>query len=95
MSLTVSDVQALRVGWDGTNSRLNIGATATGKTTSSRIAALSSDVGYHLNISGAAAATTDFYVPGGIILFGLIDANRINCISATGGNGTLYISESV
>lgn len=94
MSLTVSDVQALRVGWDGTTKRLNIGATATSATTTSRISALSSDVGYHLNVSGT-AATTDFYVPGGIILFGVADAKSIGCISATGGNGTLYISESV
>ena len=94
MSLTVSDVQALRVGWAGTTRRLNIGATATSTVTTSRISALSSDVGYHLNISGT-AATTDFYVPGGIIMFGLTDSNTIGCISATGGNGTLYISESV
>ena len=94
MSLTVSDVQALRVGWSGGVRRLNIGATATSTVTASKIAAMSSDVGYHLNIGGL-AATTDFYVPGGIILFNLVDCQAIGCISATGGNGTLYISEAV
>ena len=94
MSLTVANVQALRTGWDTQDARLNIGSTATSMTPSSRIVALSSDVGYHLNISGT-AATTDFYVPGGIILFNVVDGYSIGCISATGGNGTLYISESV
>lgn len=94
MSLTVADVQAVRVGWDGADKRLNIGATATSANVTSQIVALSSDVGYHLSIGGT-AATTDFYVPGGIILFNRVDAKSINCITATGGNGTLYISETL
>lgn len=94
MSLTVNDIQALRTGWGGAARRLNIGATATSVTATSKIVALSSDVGYHLNIGGT-AATTDFYVPGGIILFNLVDAKSVGCISATGGNGTLYISEAI
>lgn len=94
MSLTVSDIQALRIGWDGTSRRLNIGATATSATPTSRICALSSDTGCHLNIGGT-AATTDFYVPGGIVMFAVVDRQTLGCISATGGNGTLYISESV
>ena len=94
MSLTVSDVQAVRTGWDGTTSRLNIGATATSRVTTSRLAALSSDVGYHLNIAGT-AATTDFYIPGNVVIYVLTDSKSIGCISATGGNGTLYISEAV
>lgn len=94
MSLQVLNIQALRTGWDTTNSRLNIGATATSRTPSGRLCALSSDVSYCLNIAGT-AATTDFMVPANVIIYAINDGKSIGCISATGGNGTLYISEAV
>ena len=94
MSLQVADIQALRIGWEDTNFRLNIGATATSRATASRITALSSDVGYHLRVGGN-AATTDFFVPGNVIVFAITDNQPVGCITATGGNGTLYLSESV
>lgn len=94
MSLTVGDIQALRVGWEGFTNRLNIGATATSRTTGSRLVALTSDVAYHLRIGGN-AATTDFMIPANVLWFNVTDAKDVGCISATGGNGTLYISETV
>ena len=66
-------------------STLTSGENHVGKETSTTSAAKTSGT----------AATTDFYIPGGIILFNVVDGNSIGCISATGGNGTLYISESV
>ena len=94
MSLTTLDIQALRTGWDGTNSSINIGATATSRLSASTMVALSSDVSYCLNIAGT-AATTDFRIPANVVLFVIADKKTIGCISATGGNGTLYISEAV
>ena len=94
MSLTTLDIQSLRTGWVGTNFSVNIGATATSRLSASTFVALSSDVSYCLNIAGT-AATTDFRIPANVVLFVLVDKKTVGCISATGGNGTLYISEAV
>lgn len=94
MSLQVLNIQALRTGWDGTNFSLNIGATATSRVTGASLCAISSDMAYCLNI-GDTAATTDFMVPANVIIYAITNNKSLGCISATGGNGTLYISEAV
>ncbi len=94
MSLQVLNIQALRTGWAGSNSSLTLGATATSRTPSSRVCALSSDGAYHISIAGT-AATTDFMVPANVLWYAITDQKALSCISATGGNGTLYISEAI
>ena len=94
MSLTTLKIQSLRTGWAGTNSSINIGATATSRLSRATIVALSSDVSYCLNIAGT-AATTDFRIPANVLFYCITDNKTVGCISATGGNGTLYISEAV
>lgn len=100
MSIAILDrgnIQALRTGWQGTNSRLNIGATATSRTIAAQIAALSADTSFSfvLSATGVNAATTDFRVPANAVIYVLTGNLILSCISATGGNGTLYISEAV
>jgi len=90
-----TEVAALRTGWSDGNNSINIGATATSYTPSQAIVGLSSDVGYHLNIGGTTAATTDFYVPANVVWFVIAEKQPIWCKSATGGNGALYISEAL
>lgn len=98
MAITIRDpngtIQAVRIGNDGAAKTLNIGATATSASVSAAIGGLSSDVGYHVNFGGT-AATTDWYVPGNVLWFPVLSAGSVSCLSATGGDGTLFISEAV
>lgn len=99
MSLTVTDrgqpIQALRMFNDGATTNLTIGATATSFTPGSQIVRVCSlDTAYCLNVGGT-AATTDAPVPANVVEYALTAGQSLSCISATGGTGTLAVSEAV
>lgn len=90
--------QAMRVGRGDHNSTRQIGATATSFTVATPIVRLVCDISCSYVVGGGTAtlaATTDALLPAGVVEYVVIDpGNTVGVISATGGNGTLYISEA-
>ena len=94
-----NSVQAVSSCRIGTTTVLNIGATATGMevgvdTTLLRVVA-NDAIGSHIVVGpSASAATTDSVLPGSVVeYFAVRQGDTFGCISATGGDGELFISE--
>jgi len=91
-------MQALRVGHTGKTTVLNIGATATSVTTTSPIVRLvATPVAAAISCGGATmtlAATDDMFLPASVVEYVVVDrGQQVSVKTATGGNGSLYVTE--
>jgi len=93
-------MQAMRVGHTGKTTVLQCGATATGVTVNSAIVRvcahpLSASIVCTKDTAGL-AATTDMMLPAGVVEYIVVDRSlTISCISATGGEGSFYLTEVI
>ena len=92
-------IQSLRVGHQGQTTILNVAATATQFTASGPIVRIVATVSASIKCAeaaGTAAATTDMLLPASVVEYIVIDHGKtVSCISATGGIGSLYVTEAL
>lgn len=92
-------MQTLRMGHQSKTTVINIGATATSfEVGASIVRIVAQDVSCNIKCAGTTptTATDDMLLPASVVEYIVVDrGHHVGCISATGGNGKLFITEAI